>query len=208
MIERALVRWRPWLRPGGCVAFSDFVWWTDDPSGEAREFWSSEYSGMASEVEIRAIAEAAGYRVTSRFRMSEEEHDAYYVPLQARVAQLAGCADAALLKVLESIRKEIDVVRCFADEAGVYVLCSTACRELSASKRDHCATSHSWRNRVRMAVIPRPGGRLSHPYCRKSIDLIVAVDFTLPLFQLTRSIVVSRKQVLQPLDGRPPFGCT
>ena len=117
-IERALARWHPWLRPGGCIAFSDFVWWTDDPSGEAREFWSSEYPGMASEDEIRAIAAAVGYRVNSSFRMSKEAHDAYYVPLQARVAQLAGCADAALLMVLESIRKEIDVVRCFADEAG------------------------------------------------------------------------------------------
>ena len=68
-IERALVRWHPWLRPGGCVAFSDFVWWTDDPSGEAREFWSSEYPGMASEDEIRAIAAAVGYRVNSSFRM-------------------------------------------------------------------------------------------------------------------------------------------
>ncbi len=117
-IERALAMWRPWLLPAGCVAFSDFVWWTNDPSREAREFWSSEYPGMASEVEIRAIAEAVGYRVVRSFRMSKEVHDAYYVPLEARVAELAGCFDAAVLKVLESIRKEIDVVRRFPNEAG------------------------------------------------------------------------------------------
>ena len=117
-IERALAMWRPWLRPGGCVAFSDFVWWTDEPSDEASEFWASEYPDMAREVAIRATAEAAGYRVVSSFQLSKEAHDAYYVPLEARVAELAGCVDADVLKVLEHIRKEIDVVRRFADEAG------------------------------------------------------------------------------------------
>ena len=94
-IKRALAMWRPWLRPRGCVAFSDFVWWTDDPSGEAREFWVREYRDMATEVAIRSTAEALGYRVVSSFRLSKEAHDAYYVPLEARIEELAGCVDAA-----------------------------------------------------------------------------------------------------------------
>jgi len=117
-IERALAIWRRWLRPGGCVAFSDFVQWTGDLSKEARAFWAIEYPDMASEDAIRSRSEAAGYRVVSRFRMPKEAHDAYYVPLEARVAELAGCADTEVWKVLEDILKEIDVVRRFPDEAG------------------------------------------------------------------------------------------
>ena len=117
-MERALALWRPWLRPGGCVAFSDFVQWTADLSKEARAFWVVEYPDMASEDTIWSRAEAAGYRVVSSFRMPKEAHDAYYVPLEARVAELAGCADTEVRKVLEGIRKEIDIVRRFPDEAG------------------------------------------------------------------------------------------
>ena len=117
-VERALATWRPWLRPGGCVAFSDFVRWTGDLSKEARAFWAVEYPDMASEAAIRSRAEDALYRVLSDFRIPKEAHDAYYVPLEARVAELAGRADAAVMRMLEDIRTEIDMVRRFSDEAG------------------------------------------------------------------------------------------
>ena len=117
-MERALATWRPWLRPGGCVAFSDFVQWTGNLSKEARAFWAVEYPDMAPEVAVWSRAEAAGYRVVSSFRMPKEAHDAYYVPLEARVAELAGCADTGVRRVLGDIRKEIDVVRRFSEEAG------------------------------------------------------------------------------------------
>lgn len=117
-IELALAIWRPWLRPGGCIAFSDFVWWTDDPSEEVSEFWATEYPDMATAVAIRATAESSGYRLVSSFHMSKEAHDAYYVPLEERVAELAGCVDADVQQVLENIQREIEVVRHFADDAG------------------------------------------------------------------------------------------
>ena len=117
-MERALALWRPWLRPGGCVAFSDVVRWTGDLSKEARAFWAVEYPDMASEAAIRSRAEAAGYRVVAGVRMPKAAHDSYYVPLEARVAELAGCADTGVRQVLAGLRREIDVFRRFADEAG------------------------------------------------------------------------------------------
>ena len=117
-MERALVMWRPWLRPGGCLAFSDFVRWTGDLPEEARAFWAVEYPDMASEAAIRSRAEAAGYRIVRSFRMPRDAHEAYYVPLEARIAELAGSADADVLQVHEDIRKEIDVVRRYCDKAG------------------------------------------------------------------------------------------
>ena len=117
-MDRALAMWRHWLRPSGCVAFSDFVQWTGDLSKEARAFWAVEYPDMASEDAIRSRMEAAGYRVVSSFRMSREAHEAYYAPLEARAPELARYADSDVRKVLEDIRKEIDVVRRFPEQAG------------------------------------------------------------------------------------------
>lgn len=117
-IERALGQWRPWLVPGGHVAFSDFAWWTERPSREPQAFWAREYPGMASEPATRALAEAAGYRVTASFRLSRAAHEAYYGPLEARVAELETGAGPDLGGLLAEIRQEIDVVRRFRDEAG------------------------------------------------------------------------------------------
>ena len=117
-MEPALAMRRPWLRPRGCVAFGDFVRWTGSLSKEARALWAVEYPDMASEDAIRSRAATAGYRVVSSFHMSREAHDAYYDPLEARITELAGCADSDVRKVLEDIRTEIDVVRRFPDEAG------------------------------------------------------------------------------------------
>ena len=47
-MKRALAMWRPRLRPGACVAFSDFVQWTTDLSKQARAFWAVEFPDMAS----------------------------------------------------------------------------------------------------------------------------------------------------------------
>ena len=57
-------------------------------------------------------------RTVDSFRMSKDAHDAYYAPLEERVAELAGCADIEVRRVLEGIRKEIEVVRRFPGEAG------------------------------------------------------------------------------------------
>ena len=117
-MERAFALWCHWLRPGGCIAFSDVVRWTGDLSKEARVFWAAEYPDMASEAAIRSRAEAAGYRVVAGFRMPKVAHDAYYGPLEARAAELAGSADTDVQQVLAGLRREIDIVRRFSDEAG------------------------------------------------------------------------------------------
>ncbi len=116
--ERALARWRPWLRPGGCVAFSDLAWWTASPSPECRGFWTLEYPDMASETVIHRGAREAGYRVMRSFRMSRNAHDAYYLPFRARVDELAGSSDAGILAILGDLRREIDVAGRFPHEAG------------------------------------------------------------------------------------------
>ena len=117
-VRQALALWRSWLRPSGCVAFSDLAWWTDDPSKEAREFWAAEYPDMMSEARIRSLSESEGYRVIDCFRMPKEAHDAYYIPMEARLADYTGQIDGEVTELLRALRKEIDMVRKFSTEAG------------------------------------------------------------------------------------------
>jgi DNA-binding transcriptional MerR regulator/ubiquinone/menaquinone biosynthesis C-methylase UbiE len=104
-VERALRDWRPLLRPGGALVFSDMVWRTDDPPEALRAFWASEYAGMASVPARLAQARRAGYRVLGHFDMGREAMDGYYRPLEARVAQLAGRLAGS--RVIEDLRAEL-----------------------------------------------------------------------------------------------------
>ena len=76
------------------------------------------YPDMATEDTIRSRFHSAGYRGIESFRMSRDAHDAYYIPLEARMAGLAGSANTDVLQVLEDLRVEIDVLRQHADDAG------------------------------------------------------------------------------------------
>ncbi len=117
-IDRALGMWRRWLRPGGCIAFSDLVCWTENLSGECREFWASEYPGMLSEASICSLAEGAGYRVIEAFRMPRDAHDAYYRPLEGRLEELSRDVGVGPTEILEMLQREIDVMRRYSDEVG------------------------------------------------------------------------------------------
>jgi DNA-binding transcriptional MerR regulator/ubiquinone/menaquinone biosynthesis C-methylase UbiE len=104
-VERALRDWRPLLRPGGVLVFSEMVWRTDAPSEDLRAYWASEYPAM-TRVPIRLKqAERAGYRVLGHFDMGREAMDTYYRPLEARVTQME--ARLAGSRVLDDLRAEL-----------------------------------------------------------------------------------------------------
>jgi len=104
-VERAMCGWRQLLRPGGVLVFSEMVWRTDDPPDAIRAYWASEYPAM-TRVPIRLEqAERAGYRVLAHFDMGREAMDAYYRPLEARVAQIE--ARLAGIRVLDDLRAEL-----------------------------------------------------------------------------------------------------
>jgi DNA-binding transcriptional MerR regulator len=104
-VEPALRDWRPLLRPGGVLVFSEMVWRTDDPSEAMRAYWASEYPAM-TRVPVRlAQAKRAGYRVLGHFDMEREAMDTYYRPLEARIAQMEARLEST--RVLEDLRAEL-----------------------------------------------------------------------------------------------------
>ncbi|MGF1465326.1 MAG: class I SAM-dependent methyltransferase [Sandaracinaceae bacterium] len=119
-VEAALARWGEWLRPGGVVAFSDAVWLTDRPSAAAVAFWA-EYPAMRDRAGLERRVLAAGYRLLGSFVLPEADWwDAYYRPLEARLAALERRHPdhPELSAELTAHRREIEVFREHADEYG------------------------------------------------------------------------------------------
>jgi len=105
-VERALRDWRPLLRPGGVLVFSEMVWRTETPSEDLRAYWASEYPAM-TRVPVRLEqAKRASYRVLGHFDMGREAMDSYYHPLEARVAQMQ--PRLAGTRVLDDLRAELE----------------------------------------------------------------------------------------------------
>lgn len=108
-VECALEAWRPLLRPGGLLVFSDMVWCNDHPDDPVRAFWAAEYPAMTTVAQRLEQARSAGYSVLAHFDMGQEALDTYFRPLEARVQALEGRLKGQ--RVLDDLRAELRVYR-------------------------------------------------------------------------------------------------
>lgn len=109
-VTEALAAWRKALAPGGAVAFSQIAWKTAAPAAEARDFWR-QYPAMCDAAGAAARVAAAGYRVVARRWLPDAAWEAYYTPLEARIAALRPGAGAELAEALAAEAAEIALWR-------------------------------------------------------------------------------------------------
>jgi SAM-dependent methyltransferase len=115
-VETALQAWRPLLRPGGRIAFSEAVWLTASPHPRARALFAS-YPAMTDAAGVRAWIAAAGLTPRGDFLLSEAAWDAYYAPLAARVESAAAAHGRAHPVVAEHL-EELAVRRAHGRDYG------------------------------------------------------------------------------------------
>lgn len=120
-VTQALTRWRSSLKPGGAIAFSQVCWFTDTPSDRARAGWA-DYADMTSEAGVLDLIAAAGYQNIATRRLNDAAWEAYYTPLDARIAALEPRAQGALADVLEEAAAEAALWRAERAAFG-YLLC-------------------------------------------------------------------------------------
>ena len=113
-VAQALTRWRDWLSPGGCVAFTEAVFLKDraDLPQAVIDNWA-EYPAMTDISGVQGWVNAAGYDTLEHFVLPEAAWLAYYDPLARRVEALRPvyAGDPAALKAIEEGASEIAVYR-------------------------------------------------------------------------------------------------
>ncbi|RYH10392.1 trans-aconitate 2-methyltransferase [Tropicimonas sp. IMCC6043] len=88
-VTEGLTAWRPALAPGGRVAFSEPVLLGGPEPQAVRDFWE-EYPAITDEAGIRERIAAAGYRILGTRVITGAAWEAYYAPMEARIADLRG----------------------------------------------------------------------------------------------------------------------
>ena len=117
-VTEALTRWRKSILPGGVVAFSEACWFTDAPPDRAKAFFAAEYPTMTDKAGVLEQVRAAGYEVLGTRQLQDAAWEAYFTPIEARIATLRDGADAALTEVLDDAEEEIAVWRNHRDAFG------------------------------------------------------------------------------------------
>ncbi len=105
-VTEGLRLWRRALAPAGVVAFSEPCL-LPRPSEAARAFWAAEYPQITDVAGIRARVEAAGYRVLGEQMQIGAAWEAYYLPMERRIASLREGATGTLAEALDEAEREI-----------------------------------------------------------------------------------------------------
>jgi len=110
-VEDGLKRMRSKLAPGGALAFSELVWLVANPDPALMADLEADYADMRGLGTLKRRIDAAGYDRMGLQVLSDAAWEAYYTPMEARIARLRPGADAALAKVLDEGQHEIDLWR-------------------------------------------------------------------------------------------------
>ena len=116
-LARGLEVLRAGLAPGGVLAFSHPCHFVAAPSGAAERFWGAGQPVPDADA-VEAAITAAGFRFHAARQLSDAAWEAYYCPLEERIAELAAEADAALKDVLDGARREAALWRQVRAETG------------------------------------------------------------------------------------------
>ena len=86
--ERGLKEWRNYLKPGGYLAVSESVWFTDQRPAEIHDFWMSAYTEIDTVPNKVAQIQKAGYIPVATFILPENCWIEHYVAPQAKAEEI------------------------------------------------------------------------------------------------------------------------
>lgn len=86
-VTEGLRLWRDALAPGGAVAFSEICWLVPDPPDDLRRFWR-QYPALSDVAGVEARIRDAGWETVATRTLDDAAWEAFYGPLEARIAEL------------------------------------------------------------------------------------------------------------------------
>lgn len=104
------------LKPGGVLAFSEPCFFAEQPDTAARAFWEGYPTRDMGG--ILAAVSAAGLQVLGSRKVADAGWEAYYQPMEARIAALRPGAEARLTAMLDLCAQEAATWRQVRDQTG------------------------------------------------------------------------------------------
>ena len=86
--DRGMKEWRNYLKPGGYLAVSESVWFTDQRPAEIHDFWMSAYTEIDTVPNKVAQIQKAGYFPVATFILPENCWIEHYFAPQAKAEEI------------------------------------------------------------------------------------------------------------------------
>lgn len=118
--ENALRRWRPLLRPAGCLVVTELVWFVAGPAARARAFFADEYPDMRDERTRLNQARSLGYELLGSFRLPAEDWRAYYAGVEESLRE--AIARHGELEIYAALQLERAIYEACGDDYGYLCL--------------------------------------------------------------------------------------
>jgi SAM-dependent methyltransferase len=119
----AFAYWRPLLKPGGWLVFSDVVWQFESTkhSNEVSAFWAKEYPDIATTVAVVDELTTAGFNPLDPMLSDRKAWSNYYEPLRERLRLLVKREDRprALIDVIAELERETHIYDCAGDDIAL-----------------------------------------------------------------------------------------
>ncbi len=106
------------LRAGGCLAFTDAVWLTDNPPSEVKASFEDDYPAMGRIPDVLTAIERSGFSFIGHFTLPDDAWwDDFYTPMEIRLGELRGKYgdDDEALAVLDQLAQEPQMHRRYSD---------------------------------------------------------------------------------------------
>ncbi|MEC3862313.1 class I SAM-dependent methyltransferase [Mesobacterium sp. TK19101] len=104
------------LKAGGVLAFSEPCFFVDSPSPAARAFWDG-YPAQTPET-LSKMLQDAGFAVLGQRALPDDSWEAYFRPMERRIAELRTTQSERLEPMLEACAAEADAWRAVRRETG------------------------------------------------------------------------------------------
>lgn len=118
-VATALAAWRDRLAEGGRVIFTDLLTRSATVAPEVRDFFAAEGVTCRDEAALRAEVEAAGWRMVDGFWLPDSAWEAYYLPVEARMAEVETVPE--MTGIIDLFRQEIALWRRHGAEYGYFL---------------------------------------------------------------------------------------
>lgn len=115
-LEHGLATMHAALEPGGVLAFSEPCYFTDTPGQAVQDLWEG-YPTRSREAILQATR-AAGFEVLGHRPVPDDSWEAYFRPMEARIATLRPTADEGLSAMLDLCAEEAERWRAVREETG------------------------------------------------------------------------------------------
>lgn len=87
-VDTALAYWKQFLKPGGCLVFSDAVWLSEHRPDEVRTFWAEGYPSMRTAEANVAAAEGMGFTSLGHFTIDHQCWVDFYADVERRLNEI------------------------------------------------------------------------------------------------------------------------